>query len=285
MKLHRRIRATAVAIVLGGRPAAADAHEFWLRPTAFEAEAATPASPIGVTALVGTGFRGEPVPFAAPRTVRWIEVGAGGAARDLAPETMNGAIVYAALPSCGAGGAVLAYESSFRELEMDPVPFNRYLQDEGLDSILAARRRGGAMDRPGRERYRRCAKTWIHGSDATRVTREAGLAMEIVPLADPSSSADRPVTVLVLFAGRPAPGVLVRAWCRGDAGAQSDSLGAICAVRTKDDGTAQIAIDRNGTWLLSAVHMQRSTDPAKADWESTWASLTFRRGSRGGNLR
>jgi len=30
--------------------------------------------------------------------------------------------------------------------------------------------------------------------------------------------------------------------------------------------------------MISVVHMIPSSDPSAADWESTWASLTFARG-------
>jgi len=40
-----------------------------------------------------------------------------------------------------------------------------------------------------------------------------------------------------------------------------------------------VAVD--GEWLLSVVQMVPSAAPAEADWESTWASLTFERTAEG----
>ena len=47
--------------------------------------------------------------------------------------------------------------------------------------------------------------------------------------------------------------------------------------RTDESGEAVVPVDMAGEWLLGAVHMIPSRDPASADWESTWMSLTFER--------
>jgi hypothetical protein len=38
-----------------------------------------------------------------------------------------------------------------------------------------------------------------------------------------------------------------------------------------------VPVGAAGEWLLGTVHMVPSRDPSAADWESTWASLTFGR--------
>jgi hypothetical protein len=36
-------------------------------------------------------------------------------------------------------------------------------------------------------------------------------------------------------------------------------------------------VRESGEWLVSLVDMVPSAEPSEADWESTWASLTFAR--------
>ena len=59
-----------------------------------------------------------------------------------------------------------------------------------------------------------------------------------------------------------------------DGGAESQMVG-----RTDAEGRVQVFLNSPGKWRLHAIAFERSTDAAKADWESFWASLTFEFGS------
>jgi uncharacterized GH25 family protein len=267
-------------------PTGARSHEFWLCPSAYRASAG---STVEILAFVGTGFRGDALPYSPARTVRF-EV-RSPARRDLRAPAVNGDPCYARIVLPDRAGAVVTYLSDFTQIELPADEFDRYLALEGLDETLAARKLS-AVSPPGRERFRRCAKTWIAGEDASIVTRAYELPCEIVPLADPTlPSSD--LAVRVLCDGRPTAGALVRAW-RQPAGsgsspidaAKRDSIGPSAECRSDSDGIAHLRIDRAGEWLVSAVHMtaaRRPHNPAgdastpDADWESSWASLTFLR--------
>ncbi len=169
---------------------------------------------------------------------------------------------------------MLAFESGFTPIELPPAQFEKYLADEGLDGPLAARRRVGRLV-PGRERYRRCAKAWLAGNDLGRATSIVGLPLEIVPLSPPG--ADRTLGVRLLSKGRPLAGALVKAWRAGSLTdpATRDSIGVIWRGRTDSRGEVSVPVAQAGEWLLSAVEMVPCPDRTQADWESTWASLTF----------
>jgi hypothetical protein len=180
---------------------------------------------------------------------------------------------------------MLAFESGFMPIELPAPQFNAYLKEEGLDGPLAERRRSGA-EKPGRERYRRCAKAWLAGQDAERATTALGLPLEIVPLAVPGIE---PVLhARVLWNGRPLPGALVNAW-RAPLGiggsstdaATRDSLGIAWKGRTDVRGEVSVPVASAGEWLVSLVHMAPCEARDEADWESTWASLTFERTAEG----
>jgi hypothetical protein len=264
----------------------AAAHEFWLTPSSYQAG---PGATIDVQACVGTGFRGEVLPYSPARTVRFeLE---GDRKIDLTAIAVNGSPSYATFALPDSGGAVLLYHSNFTAIELPAELFDRYLALEGLDDALRARR-GVSPEPPGRERFRRCAKVWIAGRDGARVTRAYGLPLEIVPLRDPSLPvAD--LAVRVLSEGRPCSQALVRAWRQpvGSDGSllevsMRDSVGPATVARSDEDGVAHLRIDQPGEWLVNVVRMKPvrastlnfgGTQEPPADWESSWASLTFRR--------
>ena len=267
----------ALALLLSARPSAA--HEFWLFPSRYQAAAGDTVT-LGVR--VGTGFRGEAKPWAAPRALRFTLL--GPRALDLRPATLNGDLQWARVVMPDDGGALIAYESNWADITVPPGEFDDYLKLEGLELPLEARRHAGDA-LPGRERYARCPKTWIAGTHPERASQRAGLSLEIVPLADPGRAG--PLRVRVLDHGRPLAGARVRAWNQPLASAIApreaavrDSVGSAVTARTGADGIATLELASGGEWLLSCVHMMPSADRAEADWESLWASLTFARPER-----
>jgi uncharacterized GH25 family protein len=266
----------ALLLLAGLVPATALAHEFWLAPSSY---VAAPGRPIRIAAFAGTGFRGEAKPWATPRAVRFV----ARTARDLDLTSIaeNGSLDWAAFSPSDAGGALLAYESNFAFIELPANQFDAYLESEGLDQPLAARRHDHDSA-PGRERYRRCPKAWLAGADESRATRPVGLPLEIVPLSAPGESPA--LRVHVLWGGKPLANSLVKAWRApiGADGALSDPASRdSCAVlwqqRTDARGEVVVPVAAAGEWLVATVHMEPSRDRAAADWESTWASLTFER--------
>ena len=277
MIITRRIcPALLLALALLAAPPAR-AHEYWLSPSLWRVGAG---ETVSFGALAGVGFRGERKLYAPERVVRLV----ARAARelDLTPVASAGDSVWARFAAADAGGLLLAYESNFAPITLEGPPFEHYLEDEGLDGPLAARRQRHDAG-PGHERYRRCAKAWLAGSDARRATAAVGMPLEIVPLAAPG--ADAALEVRVLCEGRPLAGALVRARRQplGAGGrpldpAARDSAAIAWSGRTDAHGGARVQVKQAGEWMISVVHMIPSADPAAADWESTWASLTFARG-------
>jgi len=267
--------ALAAALCAAGRPGVAGAHEFWLSPSSYRQ---TKGDTLEIAAFVGTGFRGERCPYAATRT-RSFEL-LGAKRLDLASATVNGELVYARFIGADAGGSLAAYESGFTPLTLPAPDFDRYLALEGLALARAARAKLGAGAGEGRERYARCAKTWIAGTDRARALRAAGLTLEILPLSAPVEGA--PLRVRVLFRKKPLAGALVRTWSaplghgfapRSEA--HRDSVGPVAEARSDPGGVATIPVSGAGEWLVGVVHMVPCREREVADWESYWASLTF----------
>ena len=256
------------------------AHEYWIAPSSYTA---TPGKPIAIGAMAGTGFRGEWKPWSPTHGLRLMVRGAK--MLDLSRLADPGETTWARFSPSDDNGALVAYVSDFTPITLDADLFDRYLADEGLRRAAAARasaRAHGAAPVPGRERYRRCAKAWLAGADAERATTPLGLPREIVPASVPGASAS--VAIRVLRDGRPLPGALVKAWhsplAAGGAsldGADRDSAAVAFRGVTDAQGALRMPVAERGEWLVSAVDMVPSADRAAADWESTWASLTFAR--------
>ena len=131
------------ACLAAATPAAA--HEFWLAPSRYRAGAG---ERVSLSAFVGTGFRGEAVPYAVPRAVRFQLSSAR--VLDLKPATRNGELTWAGFVVPDDGGVIVAYQSNFASIELPAAAFDAYLALEGLEGPRAARARLGARAGPGR---------------------------------------------------------------------------------------------------------------------------------------
>lgn len=146
------------------------------------------------------------------------------------------------------------------------------LQHEGLVEICAWRRKHAESTLPGRELYSKYIKLILHtGGTDSFITKQAGHAIEFVPLVDPASvPAGGELAVALYFHGKPAPGMPVEASSFHE-GKRTDRQQG----KTDAQETVRIRLDVPGIWKLHSICMERLTDRREADWESFWASLTF----------
>ena len=75
--------------------------------------------------------------------------------------------------------------------------------------------------------------------------------------------------VRVMFRGKSAQGLQLEMATFADGQFMTTIPG-----RTNDQGRIEIRLQR-GLCRLHTLHMERCGEPAVADWESFWASLTF----------
>ncbi len=265
--MRARLLLSVLILSLGG---ALLAHDFWLVPPAGRA---TAGAPLTVEIAVGMDFpRSESA--VKPERLAPRALGPGGREAPVALERREAEERTLATFTPDAPGAwVLAVQTQPSRLELDAIKFNDYLLHDGLPQVLAARMDAGEMDQPSTEQYSRSVKTLIavgEGVDGVSFTKPVGQTLEIVPLADPLAvRAGQALQVQVLFRGAPLPGARL--------GWDVPGNGEILAGETWTDaeGRCWVPIGQPGLFMLRLIHMTR---PRAADfeWESFWASLTFR---------
>jgi hypothetical protein len=190
---------------------------------------------------------------------------------------------------------VLTSQLAFSEMPADE--FTIYLRQQGLGEALRQRQEAGvAATQPGREAYRRCAKTLVLATQGphlppaaadTAFRRPLGLPLELVPEQNPYRL--RPgaaLTVRVLSQGQPAAGTLVRVWqVASPAPPAGAPPVASFTTRANAQGRVLLRVPGPGPYLVAAVRLEAAPPAlaARADWLSTWASLTFGGPAAGAN--
>ena len=245
---------------------AVSAHDYWIQAAPYVSSKPTL---VNITLQVGDNFDGSPQ-STSPNWHRDFSFIHDGERRVI--NATNGPDPAAFLPADKPGLYMVGYENYADHIEMKAEKWNRYLEEEGLQSIVRLREAKQQSDLPGREYYQRCAKSLVLIGDQPvslkALQQPLGYRLEIIPLSDPYTA--RNLQVQLLYDGKPQAGLLVTAF-RREAPLRRQH------VRTDADGRATISLRERGEWLVKTVHMVSVRDDARADWSSYWATLTFLR--------
>ncbi len=177
----------------------------------------------------------------------------------------------APLSAAGANG-VAEMMVHPRYIRLEAKDFNSYIAGEGFAAVIAARKASGKDGADGRELYSRFAKV-VMGNAGGQATRPLGHVLEIVPEKDPAAlAAGEPLTVQVLFRGKPLAGAHVSA---AYAGAEMKGHDFPVTAETDAQGRALLKLDRTGLWYARLIHMVAAEDDPQIEWRSFFATLTF----------
>jgi len=238
MRLLMTLTGLLAAILLAPL-ATLHAHDFWIEPSQFRPEAG---ERVTLTLRVGEDFSGDSQPLI-PNWFDDYSVRSPAGTQPVRGRIGDDPAGY--FIAGDAGSQVVGYRSTRSFVEIDPVTFDNYLVTEGLDWV---RERSG------------------EGFDAV-----LGYTLELIPLRDPyilAPGAAMPVELR--YQDEPIEGLLVIAFTAEDPQQKQQ-------MRTDRNGRAVLQLQRPGTWLVKAVHIIELDDrEPDADWESYWASLTFR---------
>ena len=274
------------------------AHDLWIEPSAFTP---APGTRLAVRLFIGQLFSGDVFPRDPKYLLRFAVIGAGGEAPiPGVPDTDPAGFLVTGKP----GVYLLVYTSRQAAVELPAAKFEKYLAEEGLETISALRARLGQSAAPAKELYSRCAKSLIAvggyaGSEArgalaadgrpgavdgrlpaaagtppaslpgAPADRVLGLTLELIPEKNPYAlAAGQELPVRLLYRGAPLAGAKVAAVPKEQPSRQ-------VAARTDAQGRVRQPLGGGGAWLVKAVHMIAAPPGSGADWESFWASLTF----------
>ena len=184
----------------------------------------------------------------------------------------------------GPGTYVLGAALAPRTIALAGAEFDAYLAAEGIEPILAERRRAGRLRRDARESYAKAAKTIVAVTDAggrvvapagaaSAATEPFGYAAELVPLADPYAiGRGGTLPVRALVDGQPLAGWVVIAG--GTVGTSTTPI-PVQRLTTDAGGRVAVRLTHDGHWFVKFVHMRAAAPRAGVDYASAWATLTF----------
>lgn len=239
------------------------AHEFWLVPH----DGITHEGKRVVFELrIGPTWPGVQTPRI-PDLVSWFQARDVEGTREV--DGREGALAVGNITARAPGSLVVAMRTNSASTELPGDEFNQYLEEEGLNNVLALREKFGLMDAPGHEIFSRCAKSIILVDEQSQgYDQQMDLPLELVPRTDPlHASTQVPLDLQLLFHGQPLAGALVKAQLKADPVVE-------LTARSNAQGMVSFDLMEPGLWLFNAVHMEPSGDDS-ADWESLWSSLTI----------
>lgn len=263
--LHRLTQAAALATCLVLTGATVLAHDLWIEPSAFLADAG---KLIGVKLRVGVDLLGDPVPRDPKLIDRFIVADRTGIKPIIGRDGEDPAGL---LRVTGPGLMVLGYASTPSQIVLPAQKFNEYLSEEGLEAIASLRAKRNETNAEAREAFSRCAKSLISSGpvNAADADRTLGFTLELVAERNPYGlKPGGSLPVRLLYKDKPLAGALVVAVNRRNPTAK-------VSARSGKDGRVTLQLAEPGMWLIKAVHMIAAPPGAPSQWDSFWASLTF----------
>ncbi|WP_443749805.1 DUF4198 domain-containing protein [Asticcacaulis solisilvae] len=268
-----RFRIFCLAAGLLGTPLATQAHDFWLQPVNFQI------APGGTTTMslqVGHGADRQKSLMTPDRVTRFDSMGMNTGRVDRRGELrLADANADSVLSFPKAGLQVLSFATNGTYSDLPDIRYNDYIRFEGLTPAIELRTRTGTTGTDGKEIYSRRAKALIQvGSwspkDDVAATTVVGLTLEIVPERNPYGPDFKgALPVRVYYYGKPLPGATVMM-----NNLQFDGRPTQIIV-TDAEGRATVNAPRTGEWQVNVVWTRPIQGDPKADFETTFSSLTF----------
>lgn len=252
-------------------PALVLAHDTWLIPTAFRT---APGSTVRVKLATSEAFPTSDSAVSLDRIARFTIRSKSGT-QNVVGYRVDGTFLVADVRPQDFGHAVVVAETKPRAFDppLEPKVFNEYLRDEELKAVIDARKQRGEANAPGRERYRKIAKTILCvGKTHDRIyAQPEGLWLEIIPERSTCNlRVGSTLTVRVLFEGKPLARVSLAAGYEGATGHKYPVWG-----KTDRKGRLRVPFNRPGVWFVRTLHMVPTSNDPEADWQSAFSTLTF----------
>jgi len=270
--MSRAKKSLAVGVGLFVLPVSVAAHDFWLQPTTFFL---APGQATAMVIEVGHGRDRQKSLIEANRVTRFDGVSPDGHADLRSWLKLGDANQDTQLRFARRGLQLLSFETNGTYSDLPDIRYNDYARFEGLTPALAQRQRLHQMTADGKEVYSRRAKALIQvgaydKSDDAVATRVVGLSLEIVPEVNPYAPGFKgSLPVRIYYNGKPLPGatVMMNNLDFDDRPTQ--------IVLSDAGGRATLTFPHLGLWQVNVVWTRPIQGDPKADFETTFSSLTF----------
>ncbi len=171
------------------------------------------------------------------------------------------------------GLALLSMERDFWYTKMTDDDFQRALQYEEMQDIIALREKIGRKPEE-HKRYDRSIKALLRVGkkmEGDLYKKALGHKVEIILLQNPFQlkPGDR-LRIKVLDRGKPLANKLIKAYNRSGNGEVSK-----LKTYTDNKGEATFTLVRKGFWLIRVSHLWRCEDCEKVDWEHHYSTFSF----------
>jgi uncharacterized GH25 family protein len=258
-------RLWALAALLLGLSAPAQAHDTWVMPVAFRVPAG---QPISTLLSAGNGL----TPLSAPRrrSFRVLQLIDSKGRSDPERWQRGDKSVQAHFPAAAPGVACLALSTNDNEITIEPDTVDAYLREVHAPAhVVEAWKRQRSRGEAWVERYGKDAKTYVRsGASSTGwpALAQLGHGLELVPQSDPTRLEPGDNLVLVLqFGGKPVADAALRLF---------SGTGDERVLRTDAQGRAQFKLATTGAHLVATTVIQQPAAPG-APWTSRFATLGF----------
>ncbi len=263
-----------IVLVLGALTAVA--HDTWLVPQAF---APAPDSVVVLRLATSEAFPTSDSAVAPDRIEKFYSRTRAGK-RIIRGYKAEGKYLVAEIETPQRAGLMMVVaETKTKAFVLEPKIFNPYLQEEEQKNTIEARAKAGKTNAPGRERYRKIAKTALCVGGSAKdewYSKPEGLWLEIVPERSPCGlQVGNEMKVQVLFEGKPLSGAHLAAGYKGPTGHKYPVW-----VETDRGGRATVKLDRAGAWYVRVLHMVAAVKDPDADWQSAFSTMTFAVGEK-----
>ena len=266
-KMLKRIGLISMLVMVA---AAAHAHDLFLKPDSYFL---APQSKATVRVLNGT-FKESDAAVSRDRIVDLSLIGPNLSAASgesivwRAEEKVSVMEFQSGVP----GTYVIGISTKTRQNTRTGAEFNKFLEEDGMPDVLAARKRNNELDKGATQRYSKYVRAVLQVGDARSDHYKKSLnhAIELIPQTNPYSlKPSDTIPVLCLSNGKPlANQFVVAGWETSDGQIHSASS------RADAKGVVRFKLTSPGKWFVKTIHMEKVSEPG-LDYESKWATLTF----------
>lgn len=261
-----RIFAPLVALALA---VSAQAHEFWISPTAYQISVG---DIVSADLRVGQNFSGSAYPFVT-RSITTFDIASPEGRAPVAGRL--GDRPAAQVPSTVEGLHVLIHETTDNTVSYaDMSKFESFVTHKDQRWTLAEHAARGFPTERFSETYRRYAKALVAvGSGAGQDSR-TGLKWELVALTNPyTDDLSDGFRAQLWRDADPVPDTQIELFAKA-----ADGTVTVTQFRTDEAGIVTLPMQPGTEYLVDAVELvlRDPKAPGPAIWHSNWAALTFK---------